>query len=48
VIKRYVHIGYSLTDGVNIETALQDLSGTSVSHIEPNWDMEVDHETNSG
>ncbi|CAG8516347.1 13125_t:CDS:2, partial [Dentiscutata heterogama] len=35
-IKRYVRIGCELTNGTNIETALQDLSGTSVAHIEPN------------
>ncbi|PKC03627.1 hypothetical protein RhiirA5_380025 [Rhizophagus irregularis] len=41
VIKRYVRIGCDLTEGENIEMALQDLSGTSVSHIEPNRDIET-------
>ncbi|CAG8657385.1 7023_t:CDS:2, partial [Gigaspora margarita] len=35
-IKRYVRIGYSLTDRTEIENAVQDLSRTSISHIEPN------------
>ncbi|UZO28005.1 uncharacterized protein OCT59_021551 [Rhizophagus irregularis] len=35
-IKRYIRVGCDLTERENIETALQDLSGTSVSHIEPN------------
>ncbi|GES77637.1 hypothetical protein GLOIN_2v1880126 [Rhizophagus clarus] len=35
-IKRYIRIGCDLTEGENIETALQGLSGTMVSHIEPN------------
>ncbi|CAG8837384.1 25426_t:CDS:1, partial [Racocetra persica] len=34
-IKRYIRIGCELTDRTNIETALQNLSGTSVAHIEP-------------
>ncbi|RHZ70346.1 hypothetical protein Glove_272g1 [Diversispora epigaea] len=46
-IKRYIRIGCDLTEGENIETALQDLSGTSVSHIEPNRDMETLDQTNS-
>ncbi|UZO03157.1 uncharacterized protein OCT59_023569 [Rhizophagus irregularis] len=37
--KRYVRVGCDLVDGTNIETALQDLSGTSVAHIEPNRDQ---------
>ncbi|RHZ81289.1 hypothetical protein Glove_122g140 [Diversispora epigaea] len=46
-IKRYIRIGCDLTEGENIETALQDLSGTLVSHIEPNRDMETLDQTNS-
>ncbi|CAG8475076.1 3835_t:CDS:2, partial [Scutellospora calospora] len=38
-IKRYVKIGYNLTEGANIEIALQNLSGTSVAHIEPNCNL---------
>ncbi|UZO02042.1 uncharacterized protein OCT59_020540 [Rhizophagus irregularis] len=40
-IKRYIRVGCDLTEGENIETALQDLSGTSVSHIEPNRNIEI-------
>ncbi|CAB4406085.1 unnamed protein product [Rhizophagus irregularis] len=40
-IKRYVRIGCDLTEGENIEMALQDLSGISVSHIKPNRDIET-------
>ncbi|CAG8842807.1 41432_t:CDS:1, partial [Gigaspora margarita] len=35
-IKRYIRIGYELTNGSDIKTALQDLSRTSVARIEPN------------
>ncbi|RGB21415.1 hypothetical protein C1646_778087 [Rhizophagus diaphanus] len=38
-IKRYVRVGCDLVNGTNIETALQDLSGTSVAYIEPNRDQ---------
>ena len=48
MIKRYIRIECDLTDGTNIETALQDLSRISVSHIEPNRDMKVDQDTNMG
>ncbi|CAG8693887.1 3076_t:CDS:2 [Rhizophagus irregularis] len=41
VIKRYVRIGCDLTEGENIEMALQDLNGISVSHIESNRDIET-------
>ncbi|CAG8684652.1 7527_t:CDS:1, partial [Dentiscutata heterogama] len=34
-IKRYIRIGCELTDRTNIEMALQNLSRTSVAHIEP-------------
>ena len=48
-IKRYVRIGCDLTEGKNIETALQDLSGTSVSCIEPNRDqVDNSEQANSG
>ncbi|PKY61544.1 hypothetical protein RhiirA4_486653, partial [Rhizophagus irregularis] len=40
-IKRYIRIGCDLTEGKNIETALQDLSGTLVSHIELNRNIEA-------
>ncbi|RGB23899.1 hypothetical protein C1646_773843 [Rhizophagus diaphanus] len=43
-IKRYVRVGCDLVDGTNIETALQDLSGTSVAHIEPNRDQLLGNE----
>ncbi|GES89612.1 hypothetical protein GLOIN_2v1766858 [Rhizophagus clarus] len=48
-IKRYIRIGCDLTERENIETALQDLSGIMVSHIELNRNIEtsVDQE-NSG
>ncbi|CAG8783189.1 2940_t:CDS:2, partial [Gigaspora margarita] len=35
-IKKYVRIGCELTNRSDIETALQNLSGTSVARIEPN------------
>ncbi|PKB95599.1 hypothetical protein RhiirA5_436412 [Rhizophagus irregularis] len=39
VIKRYVRVGCNLVDGTNIKMAFQDLSGTSIAHIEPNQDQ---------
>ncbi|CAG8853411.1 26887_t:CDS:1, partial [Gigaspora margarita] len=44
-IKKYIRIGCDLTDGINIETALQNLSGTSIAHIEPNHNKMVDEST---
>ncbi|CAG8469139.1 8309_t:CDS:2 [Scutellospora calospora] len=41
-IKRYIRVGYELTDGTNIETALQNLSGTSVAQIEPNRNKTIE------
>ncbi|RHZ80994.1 hypothetical protein Glove_130g138 [Diversispora epigaea] len=38
-IKRYIRVGHSLTNGEDIEKALHNLSGTSVSHIEPDRDI---------
>ncbi|CAG8851684.1 40193_t:CDS:1, partial [Gigaspora margarita] len=35
-IKRYIRIGCDLTEGTNIEEAIENLSGTSVACIEPN------------
>ncbi|GET62202.1 hypothetical protein GLOIN_2v1767205 [Rhizophagus irregularis DAOM 181602=DAOM 197198] len=39
VIKRYIRVGCDLIDGTNIKMAFQDLSGTSIAHIEPNQDQ---------
>ncbi|CAG8846530.1 11645_t:CDS:1, partial [Racocetra persica] len=41
-IKRYIRVGYELTDGTNIETALQNLSRTSVAQIEPNRNKTIE------
>ncbi|RHZ55862.1 hypothetical protein Glove_410g28 [Diversispora epigaea] len=37
-IKRYVRIGHTLNEGEQIETAIENLKGTAVAHIEPQRD----------
>ncbi|RHZ76926.1 hypothetical protein Glove_187g60 [Diversispora epigaea] len=37
-IKRYIRVGYNLDDGKKIETAIKNISGTSVAHLEPKRD----------
>ncbi|RIB13328.1 hypothetical protein C2G38_2198148 [Gigaspora rosea] len=41
-IKRYIRVGYDLTDGADIESALHNLSRTSVAHIEPDHNETVE------
>ncbi|CAG8723053.1 7417_t:CDS:1, partial [Dentiscutata heterogama] len=41
-IKRYIKVGYKLTDETNIETALQNLSRMSVAQIEPNHNKTIE------
>ncbi|CAG8823588.1 18024_t:CDS:1, partial [Gigaspora margarita] len=44
-IKRYIRIGYDFTNRTNIKTVLQNLSGMSIAHIEPNRNKTVDEST---
>ncbi|RHZ78587.1 hypothetical protein Glove_159g30 [Diversispora epigaea] len=37
-IKRYIRVGYNLGDGKKIETAIKNISGTSVAYLEPKRD----------
>ncbi|UZO10793.1 uncharacterized protein OCT59_002371 [Rhizophagus irregularis] len=39
-IKRWVKIGHEIEEGEDIENAIKDLSGTHVSHLEPDRDKE--------
>ncbi|CAG8758644.1 12879_t:CDS:2, partial [Gigaspora rosea] len=39
-IKRWVKIGHKIEEEEDIENAIKDLSGTHVSHLEPNRDKE--------
>jgi|tagenome__1003787_1003787.scaffolds.fasta_scaffold20853358_2 hypothetical protein len=35
-MKRHVRLGYEITEGQDIEDAIQNLSGTHIAHLEPN------------
>jgi len=35
-MKRYVRLGYEITEGQDIEDAVQNLAGTHIAHLEPN------------
>ncbi len=37
-IKRWVRIGHEIEEGEDIENAIKDLSGTYISHLEPDRD----------
>ncbi|CAB4483409.1 unnamed protein product [Rhizophagus irregularis] len=39
-IKRWVKIGHEIEEGEDIENAIKDLSGTHISHLEPDRDKE--------
>jgi hypothetical protein len=34
-INRYVRLGFNISEGVDIENAIQEICGTSVAHLEP-------------
>jgi len=35
-MKRYIHLGYEIAEGQDIENAVQNLAGTHIAHLEPN------------
>jgi hypothetical protein len=34
-INRYIRLGFDISEGANIENAIQGICGTSVAHLEP-------------
>ncbi|CAG8679891.1 24075_t:CDS:1, partial [Gigaspora rosea] len=37
-INRYVHLGLDISEGQDIENAIQNIRGTSVANLKPNRD----------
>ena len=37
-MKCYVRLGYEIAEGQDIENAIQNLAGTRIANLEPNWD----------